>query len=82
MQHERLRDLKNFKKQAKRAKNEDQLGYIREMIGEEKQIKSLQKKHIESKGILDTIKQENKDRVSKGLAPVFKKKREFKEVKY
>ena len=51
------------------------------MLGEEKKLKTHQKKHSEKKGLLEDLKNENKERVSKGLAPVFKKKREFKEIK-
>ena len=69
-----------MKKQAKKAKNEEQLSQIRQMIGEEKTLKSMHKKHSEKKEILDSIKKENKERVAKGLSPIFKKKREFKEI--
>ena len=71
-----------MKAKAKKAGDIDKLNHFRELIGKEKQLKNkindLQKEH----SLLKEMKNENKERVKKGLEPVFMKKRDVKNMEY
>mmetsp|Transcript_14695 Transcript_14695/g.25015 ORF Transcript_14695/g.25015 Transcript_14695/m.25015 type:complete len:110 (-) Transcript_14695:43-372(-) len=76
-----MSQLKQVKKQAKREGDEDGLAKVREMIGQEKQISMRLKQKKEEEGVLDEMKQQNRERASKGFEPVFHKKRDMKTIK-
>ena len=51
-------------------------------MGEERTIVKRLKKTQEEKDLMNKVKKDNKERAEKGLAPIFKKKREMKQMKY
>ena len=56
------------------------LDKVRELSGQEKQLFNALKAKQADKEVLDSLKAENKDRATKGLNMVFKKKRDIKEL--
>ena len=82
MRTERFTELKESLRIAKKSKDKEQVTQIRNFIGQEKDLinKSLNKR--KDKQTITQAKQNNKDRVEKGLNPVFLKKREIKEMRY
>ena len=86
IQSEKLKELKQLKKQAAKREDRDLQIRISDLIGEEKQIRQNIKKQKEDNNTLTNIKSQNKERIDKGLNPIFKKKRDIKatrlETKY
>ena len=74
--------LKQMKAKAKKAGDVDKLNHFRELIGSEKQLKNKIENFKKEQSLLGDLKNENKERVQKGLDPVFKKKRDVKNMQF
>ena len=75
-------ELKGLRKKAKKTGNSDALLQIRELLGEEKQIQQKVKKHTEQTELIGQLKTDNRDRATKGLEPVYQKKRDIKNIEF
>ena len=71
-----------MKKQAKKEGDTEAIKQLNQLFGEEKALQNRMKtlKTKDEVEGLAKVKQENKERAHKGLEPIFKKKRELKEM--
>ena len=74
--------LRQMKAKAKKTGDMDKLNHFRELIGSEKQLKNKIENFQKEQQLLGDLKNQNKERVQKGLEPVFKKKRDVKNMEF
>ena len=81
MQQQRQSNLKEQYVKAKNTGDKHAQERIKEMMAEEKILKSKLKKQNEEHIMMQNLKKQNKQRVLSGQEPVYAKKREIKELK-
>eukprot|EP00347_Sterkiella_histriomuscorum_P011724 403371354 len=81
VQDERFKKLGEALRKAKKEGDKDKAQKLRDMIGDEKSYKNKGKQKQQEKEVIKEAKKANRERVEKGLEPVYLKKRDIKEMK-